>query len=74
MLMLYVAYVLSRLSNVFRSIPVSYLLQFPMELGRSEGIHLGEISPQQEHQAAIVHIQRVVMAVHLCWRERRKKV
>lgn len=25
---------------------VSYLFQFPVELGRSEGIHLGEVSPQ----------------------------
>lgn len=47
----------------------SYLLQFPVELGRSEGVHLGEVSPQQEHQAAIMDIQRVVMTVHLCGRK-----
>lgn len=50
-------------------ITVSYLLQFPVELSRSEGVHLGEVSPQQEHQAAIMDIQRVVMTVHLCGRE-----
>ncbi len=40
-----------------------------MELGRSEGVHLSEVSPQQEYQAAIMDIQRVVMTVHLCGRQ-----
>ena len=50
----------------------SYLLQFPVKLGRSEGVHLGEVSPQQEHQAAVMDVQRVVMTVHLCGKKRRK--
>lgn len=60
------------LSCVSQSITVSYLLQLPVELGRSEGVHLGEVSPQQEHQAAIMDIQRVVMTVHLCGREEKE--
>lgn len=48
----------------------SYLLQLPVELGGSEGVHLGEVPPQQEHQAAVVDVERVVMAVHLWNRSR----
>lgn len=57
------------LSHMSQSITVSYLLQFPVELSRSEGVHLGEVSPQQEHQAAIMDIQGIVMTVHLCGME-----
>lgn len=47
----------------------SHLLQFPVELGRSESVDLSEISPEQEHQAAVVNIQRVMVAVHFCNRK-----
>lgn len=47
----------------------SHLLQLPVELCWSEGVHLGEVSPQQEHQAAVVDVQRVMMTVHLCGRK-----
>lgn len=40
-----------------------------MELGRSERVHLCEVSPQQKHQAAVMDVQRVVVTVHLCGRK-----
>lgn len=43
----------------------SYLLQFPVELSRSESVKLSEISSEQKHQAAVVNIQRIMVAVHL---------
>lgn len=43
---------------------LTHLLQFPVEFGGPESIDLGEISPEQEHQAAVVDVQRVMVAVH----------
>lgn len=43
-----------------------YLLEFPVEFSRSESVKLSEISSEQEHQAAVVNIQRIMVAVHLC--------
>lgn len=51
-----------------------HLLQLPVELCRSEGVDLSEVSPQQEHQAAVVDVQRVVMTVHLCGRRSKESL
>lgn len=43
-----------------------YLVQLPVELGRAEGVGLVEVLPQEEDQAAVVHVQGVVVPVHFC--------
>lgn len=45
---------------------MSHLLQFPVELSGSESVDLSEISSEQKHQAAVVDVQRVMVAVHFC--------
>lgn len=47
----------------------SHLIQLPVELGGSESVDLRKISSEQEHQAAVVDVQRVMVAVHLCTRK-----
>lgn len=42
-----------------------YLVQLPVKLRRAEGIRLVEVFPQEEDEAAVVHIQGVVVPVHL---------
>lgn len=46
-----------------------YLVQLPVELRGPEGVGLVEVLPQEEHQAAVVHIQGVVMPVHF-WKQK----
>lgn len=41
-----------------------HLVQLPVKLCRAEGICLVEVFPQEEDEAAVVHIQGVVMPVH----------
>lgn len=59
-----------------RSCPLNapYLIQFPVELGRSEIVHLGKVPPEQKHEAAVVDIQGVVMAIHLCRWEKNDRI
>lgn len=47
-----------------------YLVQLPVELRRAEGVSLVEVLAQEEDEAAVVHIQGVVMSVHFCKAER----
>lgn len=44
----------------------SHLLQSPVELCWPEGVQLNKVSPQQKHQTTVVHVQGVMMPVHLC--------
>jgi hypothetical protein len=41
-----------------------YLVQLPVELCRAEGVGLVEVLPQEEDQAAVVHVESIVMPVH----------
>lgn len=41
-----------------------YLVQLPVELCGAEGVGLVEVLAQEEDQAAVVHIQGIVMPVH----------
>lgn len=50
----------------------SYLVQFPVELSRAEGISLVKVLAQQENEAAVVHVQGIVVPVHLYGPERGK--
>lgn len=43
-----------------------HLLQSPVELCWPEGVQLNKVSPQQKHQTTVVHVQGVMMPVHLC--------
>lgn len=43
-----------------------YLVQLPVELCRAEGVGQVEVLAQQQHEAAVVHVQGVVVPVHLC--------
>lgn len=52
----------------------AHLIQLPVELGGPESVDLREISSEQEHQAAVVDIQRVMVAVHLCSRKMRNVI
>lgn len=56
------------ITDVHKAYCVAYLLQFPVELCRAEGVNLGEVSPEQENQTAVVDVQGVVVPVHLCRR------
>lgn len=47
----------------------AYLVQLPVELRGPEGVGLVEVLPQEEHQAAVVHVQGVVMPVHF-WKQK----
>lgn len=55
------------ITDVHKAYCVAYLLQFPVELCRSEGVHLGEVSPEQEDQTTVMDVKGVVVSVHL-WR------
>lgn len=41
-----------------------YLVQLPVELCRPEGVSLVEVFPQEEDEAAVVHVQGIVVPVH----------
>lgn len=45
--------------------PQAHLIEFPVELSRLEGLALGGLLAEQEHQAAVVHVQAVVVPVHI---------
>lgn len=55
----------SHTTTVHTHTQVAHLLQLPVELGRSESVDLSEISSEQEHQAAVMNVERVMVAVHL---------
>ena len=42
-----------------------YLVQLPVELRGAKGVCLVKVLAQEEDKAAVVHVQRVVMPVHL---------
>lgn len=51
------------------TLPISsqaHLIELPVELGRLVGFSLGGILAEQEDQAAVVHVQGVVVPVHIC--------
>lgn len=45
--------------------PPAHLIEFPVELSRLDGLALGGLLAEQEHQAAVVHVQAVVVPVHI---------
>lgn len=56
-----------------RLLGAPHLFQSPVELCRPEGVQLNEVSPQQKHQTAVVHVQGVMMPVHLCKKKNTEK-
>lgn len=46
-----------------------YLVQLPVELRRPEGVSLVEVFPQEEDEAAVVHVQGIVVPVHF-WKQK----
>lgn len=44
----------------------AHLVEFPVELSRLVGLSLGGLLAEQEHQAAVVHVQGRVVPVHVC--------
>ena len=55
--------------GVVMPLAVAHLRDLPAPLGGLKGVHvylLPGFLTLQEHQAAVVHEQRVVVAVHLC--------
>lgn len=46
------------------------LVKFPVELGRLVVLSFRRILAEQEDQPAVVDVERVVVSVHLCRRER----
>lgn len=50
---------------------LSYMVEFPVELCWFVIFCLTGVLTQEQHQTAVVHIQGVVVSVHLCGRQRK---